>query len=234
MLSALFKATTEVEKKIGYKFRNRSLLEEALTHRSYRFENSGVDADNERLEFLGDSVLGLILSAHLFLEFKNSREGVLTSMRSQVASGKMLAEIARETGLGEYLRLGRGEDGSGGRRRSSLLANALEALLGAAYIDGGLKASCKIFTAVILPRCSEMEPDIWADNPKGKLQEVSQRKWKAGPSYSVMDREGPAHNMTFRVQVRLANGRSYSAKGASKREAETKAAAVALRDLREA
>lgn len=197
MLSSLFKSTTAVEKTIGYRFKRRELLEEALTHRSYRFENKDVESDNERLEFLGDAVLGLLVAAHLFREYEDCQEGILTSMRSQIASGKMLAKIAREAGLGEYLRLGCGEDGSGGRRRSSLLANALEALIGAAYMDGGLKASTKLFATVILPKFEDIEPDIWADNPKGKLQEYAQRKWQIGPVYTVVSRDGPAHNVVF-------------------------------------
>jgi len=231
MLSSLFKATTEIEKKIGYRFKNRELLEEALTHRSFRFENEGVDSDNERLEFLGDAVLGVIVSAYLFKEYDKCREGMLTSMRSQIASGRMLATIAREAGIGEYLRLGKGEDGSGGRRRSSLLANSLEALIGAAYVDGGLKAAERIFSTVILPHVGELTPDIWADNPKGKLQEYAQRKWKSGPVYSVISREGPAHNVVFHVQVKLANGIAITARGGNKRDAEIKAAKMALRKL---
>ncbi len=231
MLSSLFKTTTEIEKKIGYRFKNRGLLEEALTHRSFRFEREEVDSDNERLEFLGDAVLGVMVSAHLFQEYAKCREGMLTSMRSQIASGRMLAKIAREAGLGEYLRLGKGEDGSGGRRRSSLLANALEALIGAAYVDGGLKASEKIFCEVILPKFEDLTPDIWADNPKGKLQEYAQRKWKVGPVYTVVSKEGPAHNVVFHVKVQLANGVAITARGSNKREAEIKAAKMALRKL---
>jgi len=231
MLSSLFKSTTEVEKKIGYRFKSRELLEEALTHRSFRFENPGVDADNERLEFLGDSVLGVILSAHLFRHYRECREGILTSMRSQIASGRMLAKIAREAGLGKYLRLGKGEDGSGGRRRSSLLANALEALIGAAYMDGGLKSAEKIFETVIMPKLGDLTPDIWADNPKGKLQEYAQRQWKSGPVYSVVSKEGPAHNAVFHVQVKLANGVTITARGGNKRDAEITAAKMALKKM---
>lgn len=231
MLSSLFKSTTAVEKRIGYRFKRRELLEEALTHRSYRFENEDVDSDNERLEFLGDSVLGVMVSAHLFREYANCREGLLTSMRSQIASGRTLADIASEAGLGEYLRLGRGEDGSGGRRRSSLLANALESLIGAAFVDGGLKAAEKIFATVLLPRFEDLKPDIWADNPKGKLQEYAQRMWKTGPEYSIVSREGPAHNVVFQVQLSLANGTTLTARAGNKRDAEAKAAAMALRKL---
>lgn len=231
MLSLIFKATTDVEKKIGYRFKNRSLLEEALTHRSCRFEKSDVDKDNERLEFLGDAVLGILVAAHLFRAYGDSQEGLLTSMRSQIASGKMLAAIAGETGLGEYLRLGKGEEGSGGRRRSSLLANALEALLGAAYVDGGMKAAEKIFATVILPHLDDVSPDIWADNPKGKLQEYSQRQWKSGPEYSVVSRDGPAHNSIFKVKVSLPDGTIMVARGKNKRLAESKAAQMALRKL---
>lgn len=231
MLSLIFKATTDVERKIGYKFKNRAVLEEALTHRSCRFEKSDVDKDNERLEFLGDAVLGILVAAHLFRKYGDSQEGILTSMRSQIASGKMLAGIAGEAGLGEYLRLGKGEEGSGGRRRSSLLANALEALLGAAYVDGGMKAAEKIFATVILPHLNDISPDIWADNPKGKLQEYSQRMWKAGPEYSVVTRDGPAHNSVFQVQVKLPDGTVMQARGKNKRLAESKAAIMILRKL---
>ncbi len=232
MLSSLFKSTTAVEKRIGYRFKKRELLEEALTHRSSRFENDDVEEDNERLEFLGDSVLGVMVSAHLFREYADSREGVLTSMRSQIASGRTLAKIARDAGLGEYLRLGKGEEDSGGRKRSSLLANALEALIGAAYMDGGLKAAEKLFATVILPRFDELKPDIWADNPKGKLQEYAQRKWRKGPEYSIVSREGPAHKVVFHVKLLLADGTTLTARGGNKRDAEVKAATMALRKLR--
>jgi len=221
----------ELEKKIGYAFRRRELLEVALTHRSFRFENAGVSEDNQRLEFLGDAVLGFLTAAFLYDKHDTSDEGVLTSLRSQTASGKALARFAREAGLGEAVRLGMGEERSGGRKRASLLADTLEAIIGAAYLDGGMKGCGKIFRKLLVPRLEELSGDVWEHNPKGKLQEYSQKRWKKSPVYKVVDRAGPAHATLFTVSVRLENGLHAEGHGQSKQEAETRAAQGLLRKL---
>ena len=214
----------ELQRGIGYHFRRKRTLEVALTHRSYRFENSNINADNERLEFLGDAVLGFLAAAYLFGAYRGHDEGTLTTLRSRVTSGKALAEYARRLDLGQYLKMGQGEDHSGGRSRRSNLANALEALIGAAYLDGGMRAAKKIFDNVIVPHVHANEEDIQAENPKGRLQELAQAQWKKGPAYRVISSEGPPHDTRFTVEVKIDDGSIATATGRSKQEAESRAA----------
>jgi ribonuclease III len=221
----------ELEKRIGYRFSRRGLLEAALTHRSFRFENSGVKVDNQRLEFLGDAVLGLLTAAHFYTRFEHKDEGGLTTLRSQLTSGRALAHIARGINLGEYLKVGKGEERSGGRHRLSSLADALEAVVGAAYLDGGMKACQKLFGTLFLPSIETIDQDMWASNPKGKLQEYCQRRWKSGPHYRTVRREGPAHAAVFTAEVTVNGGQQGSGKGPNKQEAETHAAADLLKRL---
>jgi ribonuclease-3 len=201
----------------------------ALTHRSYRFETEGIKDDNQRLEFLGDAVLGFAAAAFLYKKHMGRDEGDLTAYRSQTTSGKALAEVARTIDLGSYLRLGKGERTSGGHRRSSALADALEAVIGAAYLDGGMKAANKIFAKLFVPLLEALSGDVWEDNPKGKLQEVCQRKWRASPAYTVVKKAGPAHASVFTVEVVLGNGMKARGSGPNKRRAEMRAAANALK-----
>jgi len=221
----------DLENAIGYRFRDRSLLEAALTHRSFRFENREIEVDNQRLEFLGDAVLGMVTGAHLYEQFADKDEGWLTSLRSQVTSGKALAEMAKDIRIGEYIRFGKGEERSGGRRRASNLTDALEAVLGAVYLDGGMKAVEKVFAAVLVPQLHQLEGDVWGDNPKGKLQEYAQRVLKCGPRYHIVNRDGPAHAQTFTVQVTAGEGRVGIGRGRNKHEAECQAAADLLKSL---
>lgn len=221
----------DFEKILGYRFRDRSLLETALTHRSFRFEKSDANEDNQRLEFLGDAVLGLATAAHLYKEFKDKDEGWLTSLRSQVASGKALAALAREIHIGDFIRFGKGEELSGGRRRASNLTDALEAVVGAAYQDGGMKAVDSLFRKIFLPLFHRLEGDVWADNPKGKLQEYAQRVWRGSPHYHVVRRDGPAHAMTFTVEVTVGEGKTGVGRGRNKHEAECEAAVDLLSNL---
>jgi len=220
-----------LEKALGYGFRRRINLEAALTHRSFRFENADVSVDNQRLEFLGDAVLGLLTAAYVYRQHEDRDEGVLTSFRSQTTSGRALARYARAIDLGSFLKIGAGEDQSGGRERASPLADALEAVIGAAFVDGGMRACEKIFKRVFVPRLEALSGDVWAHNPKGKLQEYSQRRWKCGPTYRVLKREGPAHATVFRVEVRIGDGTRAAARGQSKQEAETRAASKLLEHL---
>lgn len=222
-----------LEKAIGYRFRKRARLALALTHRSYRFENADVEEDNQRLEFLGDAVLGFAVAAHAYETNENHDEGVMTSLRSQVTSGQALATIARTLELGEYLLMGKGEQQSGGRARSSNLADALEALLGAAYQDGDMKAVRKIFKKVFVPELAALSGDVWASNPKGKLQEISQRRWKKSPVYHLRKETGPAHAAVFTVDVELDDGISATGEGRSKQNAQREAARQALKMLGE-
>jgi ribonuclease-3 len=221
----------ELERSIGYRFRNRGLLQRALTHRSYRFEDDACEEDNQRLEFLGDAVLGMLAAAYLFHAAGDKAEGALTSLRSQVASGKALAAIARDLGLGDYLLMGKGEVASGGRTRNSNLEDALEAVIGAAWLDGESKGAGKVFDHVFVPRIEALDGDVWRGNPKGKLQEFSQSRWKCSPSYEVLSREGPPHAAVFTVGVTLPDGMLGMASASSKQSAEAMAAADVLAQL---
>ncbi len=221
----------ELERALGYRFRDRSLLEQALVHPSYRYETDGVDADNQRLEFLGDAVLGMLTAAYLFEAHPGKPEGELTSLRSQVTSGRALAAIGEGIGLGAYLKIGRGEERSGGRQRASNLTDAVEALIGAAWRDGGMKAAEKVVRRLILPTTAGLESHSAAANPKGRLQELSQARWKQSPVYTLTATEGPAHEASFTVDVSLPDGSCWTGQGKGKRAAETAAARAALADL---
>lgn len=221
----------DLEKALGYSFRKRSLLENALMHRSFRFENEGVTIDNQRLEFLGDALLGFITAAYLYEKFKEKDEGILTSFRSRTTSGKALTELASGIQLGEYIKMGKGEERSGGRKRPSNLADALESVLGSAYLDGGIKAVQKMFKKLFVPQLNSLSGDVWADNPKGQLQEYSQRRWKKSPQYRVMRKDGPPHAAIFTAEVLLDSDLSGVGKGRNKQDAETQAAVNVLKRL---
>lgn len=223
-----------LEKAIGYRFRRKGLLETALLHRSYRFENEGISVDNQRLEFLGDAALDLVAAVCLFRAFPEEQEGVLTAYRSQLTSGKALARFASEIDLGEHLRLGKGERLTGGHQRESTLADALESVLGAAYLDGDLKAVMKIFERVFMPHLERLQGDVWAHNPKGRLQEFAQRHWKGEPRYNVIKKKGPAHAAVFTVGVELPDGSRAVGEGRNKQTAEAGAATHLLEQLDEA
>lgn len=219
----------ELEKAIGYRFRKQGYLNEALMHRSFRFENSQVGCDNQRLEFLGDAVLGMLAAACIYKRFDGCDEGTLTALRSQVTSGTALAECARALRLGEFLQMGKGEERSGGRTRANILGDALEAVIGAAYMDGGMKACEKIFDKVMIPRIAELNGDVWDTNPKGHLQELAQRRWRISPHYRTVCQEGPAHAAVFTAEVSVRGNVLGQGRGPSKQEAEKQAALIALR-----
>ncbi len=221
-----------LEKVLGYRFKKPARLAEALMHRSFRYENSGILVDNERLEFLGDAVLSLLSAACVFTQHADMSEGDMTALRARVISGKALAACAQEVGLGKFLRMGMGEERSGGRVRPSNLANALEAVIGAAYLDGGLRAAGKVFDKVIRPRLAAPDDAQEPDNPKGALQEFAQATWKASPTYEILAMAGPAHATEFTVRVVLPDGRAATATGRSKQGAESIAAALLLREVR--
>lgn len=217
----------DLEKSLGYSFRRKKLLDMALTHRSCRAVK-GVVADNQRLEFLGDSILGLVSGEYLYRKYQAAAEGDLTRLRIRLASGKALGKIAHDIGLGVYLKLGEGEKRTGGRLRASNLTDALEAVLGAAYLDGGLKAVGKIFKKLFIPLLEATAIDDRSDNSKGLLQELVQRNYRRNPAYRVVSQEGPAHAKTFTVEV-VVNGKSMGVgKALNKQEAEKRAAASAL------
>jgi ribonuclease III len=219
----------ELEKRLGYRFRRRKMLETALTHRSFRFESDEIDADNQRMEFLGDAALGLVTGSHLFRAYPDYQEGDLTSVRSSLTNTKILGHIAAKIELGSYLRLGRGEIQTGGHHRLSNLSDALEAVIGAAYLDGGIKAVEAIFKKIFLPEVKALSHDPWSDNPKGALQELAQRKWHTGPRYRTARDEGPPHARVFTIEVLLQGQVVGIGRGNSKRHAEMEAAREALK-----
>jgi ribonuclease-3 len=224
-----------LERALGYAFKNRALLETALTVPSYRAErgNEGV-ADNQRLEFLGDAVFGLLSADRVFVRHEAEDEGRLTVRRSRLASGRALAEMARRIGLGPHLRLSKVDEASGGRDKDRGLADALEAVFGAAWQDGGLKAARAIFRKLVEGQPSD-ERDLWDENPKGCLQEIAQRHaWPDSPAYELVGSEGPAHAPIYTVRVRVAGDRQAVGVGPTKRAAEVAGARSLLAALRAA
>ncbi len=214
-----------LERALGYAFKNRALLETALTCPSCRAERHGEGVtDNQRLEFLGDAVIGLLAAERVFLAHEADDEGRLTVRRSQLASGRALAQTARGIRLGEYVRLGKGDEASGGREKDKTLHNALEAVFGAAWLDGGEKAARAVFEKLMAGQAASAG-DAWDDNPKGRLQEVAQRHaWPDSPTYERVSCEGPAHAPLYTVRARVAGGLEAYGRGLSKRAAEVEAA----------
>ena len=223
----------ELEGLIGYTFANRRLLYAALVHRSYRFENDDVEVDNQRLEFLGDAALGLIAAHKVFERFTDCQEGVLTGLRSAVTSGSTLAEVGESIRLGEFLFLGRGEELSGGRERAGNMADALESVLGAAYLDGGLDAVSAVVDCCFSDVLDNLSTrDVVDVNPKGRLQEYAQ-SLKQELEYRLIEEEGPPHEKEYTIAVYLADKQLAIARGPSKQSAGIEAARVALEQLEE-
>lgn len=221
-----------VEKSLDYVFHNRSLLAEALTHKSYYHEHRDkVSWYNERLEFLGDSVLGLVIVEYLFLHEKSYTEAVLAKIKSFIVSEPVLAEIATELSLGEQLLMGKGEKTTGGAAKKSILANTFEAVIGAVYLDGGFEKARDIILRFFLGRISRaMDSGDFFDY-KTELQEKSQSIYGKLPEYQVVKQEGEEHERIFTVSVFLNGERLGTASGRRKKEAETLAAKKALRRL---
>lgn len=217
-----------LERKIGYRFWRRRRLEQALTHPSYRHELGLDHEDNQRLEFLGDAALGLAAAAVLYEAHPDSTEGDMTKLRSLLTSTKALASVAQHIQLGDYLRLGKGEQLSGGRQRPSILADALEAVIGAAYVDGGARAVQAIFRTLFLPLLHDVAVAGQLENPKGLLQEWAQREHNRNPRYQVVQEDGPAHQRQYVMAVLVGDRECGRGSGTNKREAETAAALDAL------
>jgi len=219
---------TPLEHRIAYKFRNSLLLAEALTHPSLGYETQRHHFDNQRLEFLGDAVLQLIFTRHLFDLFPQHSEGQLTKMRSRLVSREGLKKHAVQIGLGDYLMMGKGEESSGGRLRASALADAFEALVGAVYLDGGLDAVRHFVLREAQPDLENLSVEPLEVNPKGKLQEKLQSISPSSPSYQVVAESGPEHLKSFVSVVSWEGLELGRGEGRSKKEAETAAAISAL------
>jgi len=238
---------TALEEALGYSFQRPSLLQLALSHSSYARESqpSGsleAPADNEQLEFLGDSVLSFVISAELVRRFPHFREGTLSKLRALLVSEKSLSEIARRFGIGEYLQLGRGEDKSGGRDKATLLCDGLEAVLAAVYLDGGIEAARQlILDRVLNPELERLNVDNegWlVTDYKSALQELIQANSRQHLSYTIVGEEGPEHRKSFTVEVRLLDAGSPGkaiyvrrAVGPTKKKAEQDAARQILEHL---
>lgn len=225
--------TSTVEQKLGHAFSDPTLLKEALTHGSWSHENGG--SHNERLEFLGDSVLNTCTTMQLMTRFPEAPEGVLSRLRSRLVNTDSLADIARRLDLGRHLKLGRGEESTGGRDRTSVLADALEAVLGALFLDAGFDGARAVVERWMTPRIEALDPGMQVRqaflDPKGRLQEFTQAQWKRAPDYVVITTEGPEHDRTFTVEVRLDERVLGLGRGATKREASRIAAEEALHAL---
>ena len=225
--------TAAFGKLIGIKFNQPALLTEALTHRSFVNEYGGKDVvkDNERLEFLGDAVLDIIVADMLFRKYPAVDEGQLTQLRAALVRTESLAKLARDCRLGDYLRMGHGEDASGGRERLTLLCRAYEAVIGALYLDRGLDA----VTEFVTPQLMEMLEDVIERSlhidARSELQERIQGRLNITPNYRVTGSEGPEHEKEFHVDVTISDEIIGSGVGKSKRSAAQKAARVALRYL---
>ena len=213
-------------------FRDPSLLTRALTHRSYLNEHPEVSLeDNERLEFLGDSVLGAILADHLFRRFTGRWEGELTLMKSWLVSEPSLLAVAQQVNLGYYMLLGTGEDTSGGRERPALLADALEALIGAIYLDGGIEAANALVLRLFADQLATVESDKDRINYKNALQSIIHSHRRGGIEYRIVSTHGPDHRKAFEVEARVGGTVLGRGMGASKKEAEMCAARDALHSL---
>jgi ribonuclease-3 len=221
-----------VEARVGYRFRRPALLEAALTHSSAAAERPAGEAeDNERLEFVGDAVLGLAAARHLAAEHPAAREGELTRMRAALVAEPALAAAARDLGLGERLRFGRGEERSGGRDKPSILAGAVEALVGAVFLDGGWRSAFRLCRAIFAGPAGGAIAAGRAGDPKTRLQELCQERLRETPVYALADQSGPAHHPLFVVEARLGGRVLGRGEGHSRKAAEQAAAAAALEAL---
>lgn len=211
-----------LEEKLEYHFKDSSLLNEALTHKSFTNEQKGeAPKDNERLEFLGDAVLDLVISELLFREFPSLKEGELSKKRASLVREEGLAPVAKEIGIGEYLRLGKGEEKSGGREKESLLADTLESIIAAVYLDGGLDVAAALIKRLFEPLISSSE---LITDFKSQIQELSQKQGLGVPCYETVSEEGPDHDRLFEVAL-LLNGKTLgTGRGRSIKEAQQAAA----------
>jgi len=220
---------TILEKKLGIKFKNKDLLQQAFTHRSFLNENSDFKHEhNERLEFLGDAVLELIVTEHLYKDFPEKAEGELTNWRAALVNAKMLTSVAEELGFNDYLLLSRGESKELGKARAYILANTFESFLGALYLDSGIKPCDEFVKKNLLKNLASIIKDGSYKDAKSKFQEESQERVSITPSYKVMKESGPDHEKKFIVGVYLDTELVAEGQGTSKREAEEAAAELAL------
>ncbi|MDX1607883.1 MAG: ribonuclease III [Candidatus Spechtbacterales bacterium] len=219
---------SKLEDSLGIKFKNKDLLTQAFIHRSYLNEHPKIELDhNERLEFLGDAVLEIVVTEYLYKNYDNP-EGELTSWRAALVNSKMLSHVADELNFNDFILLSKGEQKDTGRARQYILANAMEAFIGALYLDEGIKACTKFIREHILKELPRIiEKELYKD-PKSLFQELAQEKVSVTPTYEVLSDSGPDHAKTFEVGVYLDSDLIAKGKGSSKQEAQEKAARAAL------
>jgi ribonuclease-3 len=218
-----------LEKKLGLRFKNIVLLKQAFTHRSYLNENPSEKLEhNERLEFLGDAVIELIVTEYLYKQYPDKAEGDLTNWRAALVNAKMMTSVAEDLGFNDFLLLSRGEAKEGGKARAYILANAFEALLGALYIDSGIKPCDEFIKKYLLNNLAGIIKDGSYKDSKSKFQEESQERVAITPNYKVIKETGPDHNKKFIVGVYLDKELVAEGEGSSKQEAEEAAAELAL------
>ncbi len=223
---------SELESTLGFVFEDKSLLQRALTHRSYLNENAHLPwLDNERLEFLGDSILGFVVAEYLYHRFPEMKEGDLTSLRAALVRGQTLAEYAEELSLGPHLLISRGEEAAHGRSRPALLAATFEAVIGALYLDRGLEAVRSLILRVVEPKTLSIIQERLDRNAKSLLQELSQGRMKVTPVYRTVSTSGPDHAREFTVQVLLGDRVYGVGHGRNKQTAEQEAARTAIAAL---
>ena len=221
-------------RRVGHKFADPSLLRQAMIHRSHLNENPGEPLEsNERLEFLGDAVLDSVIARRLFDDYPQASEGWLTEVRARLVRNETLGRLAQQYDLGDYILTGRGVEAQDGRDRPALLARALEAVIGAVYLDGGLQSVRRFIFRVLAEDMEIIAVAGLERDPKSVLQQACQAHWRATPSYHTLEAWGPAHEREFRVEVRVNGDPLGVGEGRSKQAAEMAAAEVALRSLPE-
>jgi len=222
---------SEFERILGYRFTDLRLLQRSLVHSSYAFEQSNEGENNEKLEFLGDAVLDLVIGHLLSHRYSEMREGQLTKLRASLVNEHHLALMAREIDLGDYLFLGKGEDASQGRQKSSILSCAYEAVIGAVFEDGGFDIVYELVERFFKPTLDPKKDELLVADSKSRLQELLQEKHNEAPVYVIDDEEGPSHRKLFSVSVRFRDEILGTGQAGSKKGAEQQAAAAALLTL---
>ncbi|MFV0438137.1 MAG: ribonuclease III [Desulfopila sp.] len=222
---------SELEQVVEYRFTDLRLLQKALVHSSYAFEQAQIGKNNETLEFVGDAVLDLVIGHIIFKTYPDMREGELTRLRAALVNETHLAVMARQIDLGRFLLLGKGEDASQGRNKSSILSCAFEAMIGAVFEDGGYETVNTLVSRLFLPTIEEKKEEMLIADAKSRLQELLQEKHNEGPSYRLEREEGPSHQKSFTIAVIFQEEVLGSGQARSKKEAEQRAAAAALRLL---
>jgi len=222
----------ELQKKLNYRFKNRDLLVSALTHKSYNEGGKNRGADNERLEFLGDSVIGMVITDHIYRRCRDNNEGDLAKMRAHLVSSNLLFKVAKTIGLGGHILLGRGEEKNQGRRNSKIISSCFEALIGAMYLDSDFATAA----AIIVERFREfleqlLNDEMRINDYKSELQELIQKHRNILPVYKIMAESGKPPDTVFRVAVFLDDSEIGSGTGRNRREAEQEAALIALKNI---